>query len=345
MNDAHDSPSRLREAGKYAAKVFLVGYLYFYFAKFTGFDDPTSANGPNAGFHLYGGALLASAAAAFYGPAAVLPGAALGEVLLQWSHFRMVWWAWVAPTLPYALVPAVPRYSKGKYGQGTHLVNLGVKGLASSSTSTLMACWAWNFTGGAWNEAVAFAFLTRWLGSFVSAFLLAPFLALFYEWLTRPEVRYHEVLTHHPPLAADHSFPVELNGCSVYFCSRCGGMMVGLFMTFFAANLLPIRPPQEFIVWACALAPIPGMVDWGTQRLGFRTSNTTGRLVTGTSIGVAMYFLSLVDADHRAQVLAIVVVYFVAFFFLFVFGDRIARSLAERRGVALKTEEGDDFTG
>ena len=78
----------------------------------------------------------------------------------------------------------------------------------------------------------------------------------------------------------DRSF--FLRGRQLHVCARCLGLIVGSFLSLL---LIPWR--QGSVLFFAAFLFVL-LVDWGTQRMGWRSSNNSLRFVTGLSVGLTV---------------------------------------------------------
>ena len=133
---------------------------------------------------------------------------------------------------------------------------------------------------------------------------------------------YYMLLTHHPISASDHTFYFQFGRTKIYFCSRCSGMVIGIILSVFFTHLyqLIVNPQfsSELALMVIIICPIPGLIDWGTQKLLLRTSTTESRLFTGFIIGIALHFISF-TREYYFFTLVIITVYFGIFFLFFYF--------------------------
>lgn len=334
------SREKFKAIGKFGAKIFLIVYFYFYFAKI-GHFAPEALTDPlvQAPVEIYGGVILISAVSAVYRPWTALLGLIGGEFLVQVVEYGTVNPLLVLPLMPFAIIPGIPKYEKHKYLRGSNLVNLCTYNLVASlasigTTGALIILIHQTLT-----EANLFTLLFSWLGSFIAGFFLSVALVYGFEKLTEREELYNEILTHHPPYQADHAFAIEINGTRIYFCTRCSGMIVGVLLLVFIGEFVDYTLSQDFIFWACLIIPIIALLDWGTQKLGFRQSNTVTRLITGFCVGMAMYLLSFTRDENRVRVLILVMVYFVIFFLLYFLGSKFAQKRTRRIMDQLESRE------
>ena len=94
------------------------------------------------------------------------------------------------------------------------------------------------------NNNLYFIFLGNGLKFFVESFLtvifLIPILLFLYNraFSTKERHLYHMILTHHPIFMSDHTFNFRFGNTSVYFCSRCSGVVIGSMISYFFTHLI-----------------------------------------------------------------------------------------------------------
>jgi len=163
------------------------------------------------------------------------------------------------------------------------------------------------------------------LQSLISTIFIVPILLFIYDkFLAKDEKHlYYMILTHHPLSASDHTFYLKFGRTKIYFCTRCSGVILGglmaLFSTYLIQKIYKVEFSAEVALLLCIILPIPGIVDWGTQRLLLRKSTTESRLFTGFIIGLALHFMSF-TYKYFFFTLLILTVYFSIFGLLVFFG-------------------------
>jgi uncharacterized membrane protein len=163
--------------------------------------------------------------------------------------------------------------------------------------------------------------------SFLSIVFLVPILLFIYDKLLAKKERhlYYLLLTHHPLQASDHTFAFHFGRTHIYFCSRCSGMIIGLIHSIFVVHLIQAIFNSEFnsliALILIIILPIPGLIDWGTQRLLLRKSSTSSRIFTGFIIGVAMHLMPF-TRDYYFISLIIIIIYFSILFILIYIGQK-----------------------
>ena len=159
------------------------------------------------------------------------------------------------------------------------------------------------------------------LDALFSAIIVVPILLIIYDKVLASTERnlYYLLLTHHPVSANDHTFYFQFGRTKVYLCSRCSGMVIGIILSLFFTRIVQLSSELAFLI--VIIFPIPGLIDWGTQKLLFRKSTTESRLFTGFIIGVAAHFISL-TGEYYFLTLIIVPFYFSILFILVFLGQK-----------------------
>lgn len=172
------------------------------------------------------------------------------------------------------------------------------------------------------------------LQAFISIIFIIPILLVIYDRILAKDEKhlYYMILTHHPPSASDHTFYLKFGRTKIYFCSRCSGVILGglfsLNFLYLIQKILHVEFSAEIALLLCIILPIPGIIDWGTQRLLLRKSTTESRLFTGFIIGTALHFMSYTYKYYFYTVL-ILVIYFSVLGLLIFFGAKKERRLLE----------------
>ncbi len=158
----------------------------------------------------------------------------------------------------------------------------------------------------------------------ISVIFLVPLLLIAYDKAFAKNERfiYNELLTHHPISASDHAFHLEFGRTRIYFCSRCSGVIIGGLISMFSTHLweeiYDIEFNPQLSVLLCVILPIPGLIDWGTQRILLRKSTTESRLFTGFIIGTALHLMSF-TTKYSFFMLFLVIFYFgILFLFMYI---------------------------
>jgi uncharacterized membrane protein len=99
------------------------------------------------------------------------------------------------------------------------------------------------------------------------------------------------------------------------------GIIMSIFFTHIVQQIIDTQFSSEVALFIIIIFPIPGLIDWGTQKLLYRTSTTESRLFTGFIIGVAAHFISF-TGEYYFFSLLIVLFYFSVLVILIFFGQK-----------------------
>lgn len=133
---------------------------------------------------------------------------------------------------------------------------------------------------------------------------------------------YHPLLTHHLIEEADHAIPATFGKLTVFTCTRCTGMFAGVALSAYTLFVLAIRIPPVVAFVMDIFVPMPIFFDWGTQRLGYRTSSTASRVMTGALTGFGFYLLTFTAPDYTLPAGLVLLAYFVIFFLIYYVSGR-----------------------
>ena len=147
---------------------------------------------------------------------------------------------------------------------------------------------------------------------------------IFIIFQTQPREFYHPIFTHHFIEESNHTFSATLGKVSIFFCTRCAGMLIGLFLSMYGFATLRIAVPPLFALVVDCFLPMPIFIDWGTQRLGFRQSTTRSRVITGAIVGLGFALVPQASPDYALGSSILLMVYFAIFILLFYVGMRRA---------------------
>lgn len=253
----------------------------------------------------------------------------LGEFLYQLSFFpeHTIYFEWVFLVGVMGILFGIYEYKPLKYQKGTtKIFNNFLFFIISSFIILILSVF---FT--ALNSDLELEFILLNVGFklfmeiIISAVFLVPILIFIIDMLfssTEREI-YNVLLTHHSYFEIDHTFKIKFGRTNVYFCSRCSGMIVSLvfssFMVYLYENITKLPFNQELAFFLCILLPIIPLIDWGTQKLRYRKSNTNLRLLTGFILGISLYLLAF-TRDYLMLMSIIIIIYFSIFFLIYYVG-------------------------
>lgn len=253
----------------------------------------------------------------------------LGEFLYQLSFFpeHAIYFEWVFLLALMGLLFGIYEYKPLKYQKGTtKIFNNFLVFIISSFIILILSVF---FT--VLNSALDLELILLNVGFklfmeiITSAVFLVPILIFIIDMLfssTEREI-YNVLLTHHSYFEIDHTFKIKFGRTNVYFCSRCSGMIISLvissFMVYLYENITETPFNQEFAFFLCIFLPIIPLIDWGTQKLRYRKSNTNLRLLTGFILGISLYLLAF-TRDYLMLMSIIIIIYFSIFFSIYYVG-------------------------
>ncbi len=254
----------------------------------------------------------------------------LGEFIYQLVFYENIYWDWVILVAIYGFICGSYKYRPSKYRDGMKIYYTFLLLLITSFIFIILLpiVQILLYMNPANLETIfinyGFKFLTQCL---ISTVFLTPFLLVLYDKLLASEEReiYNILLTHHPLIAKDHTFYLELGKTKIYFCSRCSGLVIGAIFSVFVSHIFelmylrPFNAEISFII--CIIVPLIALGDWGTQRLLLRKSSTESRLLTGFLLGVA-WRLVLYTESYYFLMMIIISIYFGILFFLIYLGNR-----------------------
>lgn len=264
------------------------------------------------------------------GPVQAFIAGFFGELLFQLTFYKSVFLDWCLIVAIFGMVAGIYKYKPLKYQKIKNVLYtftiliidsiivmffIILSQILLNSTSLQFEILLINY---------GFKFF---LDALFSAIIIVPLLLVIYDKalaLTERQL-YYLLLTHHPVSASDHTFYFQFGRTKVYLCSRCSGMIIGIimsvFFTYLVQQILGTQFNSELALYIVIIFPIPGLIDWGTQKLLFRTSTTESRLFTGFIIGVAAHFISY-TGEYYFLTLVIVTIYFSVLIILIFLGQK-----------------------
>ena len=229
----------------------------------------------------------------------------LGELLFQLANYPSVYLDWCFAVALFGLMAGIYKYKPLRYQKVSNILftlfviiidSLFVMFFIISShilryTPTLQ-----------FNTILINFGFKFFLGALLSATFAVLILLIIYDRVLASTERhlYYLLLTHHDLSASDHTFYFQFGRTKIYLCSRCSGIVLGvimsIFFTYLIQQIFDTHFSSEIALFVVIIFPIPGLIDWGTQKLLLRKSTTESRLFTGFIIGVAAHFISLTAA-------------------------------------------------
>ncbi len=267
----------------------------------------------------------------------------LGELLFQLAFYDTLYLEWCFIVAILGLLSGIYKYRPLKYYDPLNVYYTFIALIIVSSVifGLIMVIQFFLYPGQESAEMIIINYGFKFfLQALISIIFIVPILLLIYDRVLSKEERhlYYIILTHHPLSASDHTFYLKFGRTNIYFCSRCSGVIIGgliaLFTFYLTYKIFHVEFSAEFSLLLCIVLPVPGLIDWGTQRLFLRKSTTSSRLFTGFIIGSALHFMSF-TYNYYYYTLLILVVYF-GIFGVLVF-------LGHKKEMKLLKEELDNF--
>jgi len=241
-----------------------------------------------------------------------------GELLYQLAVYKFIYLHWCLIVAIFGFLCGIYKFRPLKYLKIKNVLFTYLALIISSLLTTILTIVFLkdNYLG-----------LEFFIQMLISVVLPSPILLFLFDRAVSTEERHGYVipLTHHPISMMDHTFYIKFGKKYIYFCSRCSGVIIGAMVAVVIVDLteliLNVILPPEFALLSCIVLPIPGLIDWGTQRLLLRKSTTESRLFTGFIIGSALYFMSLTERYYIFTIF-LLILYFSIFGVLVYFGHK-----------------------
>ncbi|MEJ2277697.1 MAG: DUF2085 domain-containing protein [Candidatus Lokiarchaeota archaeon] len=260
-----------------------------------------------------------------------------GESFYQISFYNTLYPYWIIIVSIIGLVSGIYKYKPLKYLESMKIYYIFLT-LIILSFGLMFLLIIFNFL---FNPLISvenlflnygFAYFIELL---ISVVFIVPILLYLYDRILALHERYiyNLFLTHHPIYASDHTYYLKFGRTYFYFCSRCSGIVLGTVISIFFTHLINIgfglNITPILAVLMCIILPLPGLIDWGTQTLLKRTSNTKIRLFTGFLIGTALMMMSYAN-ELYFLILGITTLYFSILFIMMYIGHRREKKEYER---------------
>ena len=254
----------------------------------------------------------------------------LGELVYQIAFYHTIYIDWCFIVAIYGSLAGIYKYKPLRYHNIKNIFYSIIILVINSLIATILVITAtvlFHHNSLPLAELFSNFGLKFFFQTLTSVIILVPILLIIFDkiFASKEQHLYYMLLTHHPISASDHTFYFQFGKTKIYFCSRCSGMIIGIIISVFFTHLFQIIVnPQfnsELAFLIIVIFPIPGLIDWGTQKLLLRTSTTESRLFTGFIIGIALHFISF-TREYYFLTLLLITVYFSIFFLFFYFGQK-----------------------
>jgi len=263
----------------------------------------------------------------------------IAELFYQIVFYRAIYFEWCLIVGLYGLMCGIYKYKPLKYydGKKVYYTFLILVIIAFIMILMIIIIHTTTLSIGLNFEEVFINFGFKFLvQALISTIFLVPFSLILYDRLLASEERhlYYLILTHHPISASDHTFYFQFGRTKVYLCSRCSGVIIGgvlaMFFTHFIELLYGTQINAEIALLVIIFFPIPGLIDWGSQRLLLRKSTTESRLFTGFIIGVALHFLTFTYKYYFITIILITIYFGILFLLMYLSHKKEMKQLSQR---------------
>ncbi|UCC19711.1 MAG: DUF2085 domain-containing protein [Promethearchaeota archaeon] len=270
----------------------------------------------------------------------------LGEFLFQLAFYEILYLEWCFIIAILGLLTGIYKYHPLKYHDLTRVLYTFITLIIISFIiSGLIIGIEYLLYLDQFSTEIIFIFGLKYLlQASISILITIPALLFIYDKILAKDKKhlYYMILTHHPLSASDHTFYLKFGRTKIYFCSRCSGVIIGglvaLFSTYLIQKIYQVEFNAELALILCIILPLPGIIDWGTQRLLLRTSTTESRLFTGFIIGTALHYMSF-TYKYYFFTLLILTIYFTIFFILVYLGHKKELRLLKEESDKISVEE------
>ncbi|MBN2150413.1 MAG: DUF2085 domain-containing protein [Candidatus Lokiarchaeota archaeon] len=266
-------------------------------------------------FHVY-----AYAAGIADAPGRWIPGVSIGlpafHVTFSLLASMLVGWLWRrcrAMALPVAIPGLYATRGTGNRADARLRQAAAAKLAGVSAVASLAFCCAFlvAFPGDGAMQAnfiVSAPVTAGTLALLVAAFVVAP---------AAPRAVYNAALTHHVIEDADHAIGVRFGKITIFLCTRCTAMLLGLFFSMYGFATLRLPVDQFLAFFLDIFIPAPVFVDWGLQRFGYRKATTRSRVITGALTGLGFALVPLASPDYAVHAAIVLMSYFAVFFIIY----------------------------
>jgi uncharacterized membrane protein len=254
----------------------------------------------------------------------------LGEFLYQLVYYEFIHIEWCIIVALLGILSGLYKYKPLKYKNRLKILyTFLILFISSTIISFLIIIFKLLLASSLTLQSILIDFgLNFFVQAQVTIVYIVPILLIIYDrgFANKEKFIYNIALTHHPITQSDHTFYFKFGRTYIFFCSRCSGVIIGgLIMSFIfdiVEKVFSYTISPELAVIFCIFLPIPGMIDWGTQTLGFRKSTTKSRLFTGFIIGSALYMLTFTQEYYLFMIILIIIYFSIVGLLMFIGNKR-----------------------
>ena len=99
------------------------------------------------------------------------------------------------------------------------------------------------------------------------------------------KINWGMLVSHHPPCQFDRTFKI----LNIRFCVRCTAILLGILFYVFLLSYIAL--PESFNLLIGFILPIPAILNFILNELGFLINSNLKRLITGLLLGISIGIL------------------------------------------------------
>lgn len=328
--------------------IFFIVMSYIYISEIFGSISTPFVN--NSEFSLVFGVSLLSFTlfSILTGPIQAFISGFLGELLFQLAYYDRIFvdWCFIIPL--FGMIAGIYKYQPLKYKKiKNFLVTVLILAIDSVGVMFFISlAQVILYSSGLQFELLLINYgLKFFLEALITAIIIVPLVLFVYDKVLATTERdlYYLLLTHHEVSASDHTFYFQFGRTRIYFCSRCSGMVIGIITSIFFVHIVQrifdTQFSQEVALFIIIIFPLPGLIDWGTQKLSLRKSTTGSRLFTGFIIGVAAHFISFTGKYYFLTIIFVTFYFAILIILIFLGQKRLIKEMKKK----LTPESSEEF--
>lgn len=328
-------------------KILFTIIFYYFCSKASGylfFLQPADIGIPIPNFQFLTGLLMLSILSQIWGFVIGGIGGLLGDIIYQFASNHTIYWEYTVVIVIIGIASGLFPYQKEKIHDKRILIKIFYALVLGIVFSIFIQYFAIDlfYPSLNWSSLtgqIALRNIIQFMVSEIISFLfITPLFILVTDLILKRTANqfgciYRILLTHHSEFESDHAIPINIGGYNIFFCTRCTAMFTGIIIGLFIESLLilgfNITIDPNIALLSMIFLPIPGFIDWGTQKLGYRKSSDTSRVITGLLLGITLHLTTLTEKGDITPFL-IILVYFLIFSLLIYFGNKKSKNINQK---------------
>ncbi|MFX0134858.1 MAG: DUF2085 domain-containing protein [Candidatus Hodarchaeota archaeon] len=122
----------------------------------------------------------------------------------------------------------------------------------------------------------------------------------------------HLFFSHHTEEYYNRTFTISFRDKEFHICARCSGVVISFLTAFSYILLTDVDLDSTFSLILAVILAIPVMIDWGTQKLGYRESRNSIRFTTGVLLGLGITLLRF-TYEHFLITIIVISIFIIIF--------------------------------